>query len=71
MRDIFAWFETMKRKQNLASSLGPKRELGVTMYFSEIINLQFGKKKHRTLLCILLFFGIIVASLFLKNSYVF
>ena len=29
----------------------PKRKLGVTMHFSEIIKLQFGKKRH-TLLCI-------------------
>ena len=35
----------------------PKRKFGVTMHFSEIIKLQFGKKKTRhTLLCILLFF---------------
>ena len=30
----------------------PKRKLGVTMQFSEIIKLQFGKERH-TLLCIL------------------
>ena len=37
-----------------------KRKLGVTMHFSEIIKLQFGGKRH-TVLCILLFFRIIVA----------
>ena len=35
------------------------------MHYSEIIKLQFGKKRH-SLLCILLFFKIIVASLSLK-----
>ena len=43
----------MGRKQNLASALGyPKRKLGVTTQFSEIIKLEFGKERH-TLLCIL------------------
>ena len=37
----------------------PKRKLGVTMHFSEIMKLQFGKKLH-TLLCILLLFRTIV-----------
>ena len=37
----------------------PKRKVGVTMHFSEIIKLQFGKKRH-TLLCIALVFSIIV-----------
>ena len=37
----------------------PKRKLGVTMHFSEIIKLQFGEKRH-TLLCILLLFRIIM-----------
>ena len=37
----------------------PKRELGVTMHFSEIIKLQFGKEQH-TLLCILKLFTNIV-----------
>ena len=39
------------------------------MHYSEIIKLQFGKKKRHTLLCILLFFRIIVASLSLKNAW--
>ena len=33
----------------------PKRKLGVTMPFAEIIKLQFGKERH-TLLCILKLF---------------
>ena len=40
-------------------SLYPKRKLGVTMHFSEIIKLQFGKECH-TLLCILELFTNIV-----------
>ena len=35
----------------------PKRKLGVTTHFSEIIKLQFGKERH-TLLCILKLFNI-------------
>ena len=31
----------------------PKRKLGVTTHFSEIITLEFGKERH-TLLCILI-----------------
>ena len=66
---IFARFKTMRRKQNLASVFGiQKKKLGVTMHYSEIIKPQFGKKRH-TLLCILLFFRIIVASLSLKNAW--
>ena len=54
--------KTMQRKQDLANALGiqKERKLGVTMHFSEIIKLQFGKNRH-TLLCILLLFRIIVA----------
>ena len=40
------WFKTMQRKQNLASAFGIQKEnwgLGITMHFSEIIKLQFGK----------------------------
>ena len=37
----------------------PKRKLGVTMHFSEIIKLQFGKE-HLTVLCILKLFTNIV-----------
>ena len=63
------WFKTVRRKQNVASALGIQKEnLGVTMHFSEIIKLQFGKQRH-TLICILLFFRIIVASLSLKNAW--
>ena len=41
-------------------SLYPKRKLGVTTHFSEIIKLQFGKERH-TLLCILKLFTNIVS----------
>ena len=59
----------MRGKQNLASALGiQKRKFEVTMHYSEIIKLQFGKKRY-TLLCILLFFRIIVASLSLKKAW--
>ena len=46
----------------------PKRKLGATMHFSEIIEVQFAKKCH-TLLWILQLFRILIiaASLFLKN----
>ena len=47
-KDIFARFKTMRRKQNLACASGcPKRKLGVTTHFSEIIKLQFGKKRKK------------------------
>ena len=51
----------MRRKQNLASALGieKKKQFGVTMHYSEIIKLQFGKGRH-TLLCILKLFTNIV-----------
>ena len=59
----------MPRRQNLASALGIQKEkFGVTVHFSEITKLQFGKKCH-TLLCILLLFRITVASLSLKNAW--
>ena len=59
---IFVWFIATQEKQ---SDLGkgywnPKQKLGVTMHFSEIIKLQFGKK-FNTLLCILALFRILVA----------
>ena len=58
----------MRGKQNLASALGIQKEnLRVTVHFSEIIKVQFGKKKRHTLLCFVLFFRIIVAYLSLKN----
>ena len=40
-------------------SLYPKRKFGITMHFSEMIKLQFGKERH-TLLCILKLFTNIV-----------
>ena len=68
-RDIFAHFKTMRRKQNLASDFGFQKEnWGEIMHFSEIIKLQFGKKRP-TLLCILLLFRIIVTWLSLKNAW--
>ena len=58
---IFARFKTIRGKQNLTSTFGiQNRKLGITMHFSEIVKLQFGKKGH-TLLCILLLFRIIIA----------
>ena len=43
----------MWRKPNLASALVSQKEnWGVTMHFSGIIKLQFGKE-HNTVLCIL------------------
>ena len=57
------------RGLKLCRDLGIQKEnSGVTMHFSEIIKLQFGKKRH-TLLCILLVLRIIVASLSLKNAW--
>ena len=46
----------------------PKRKLGVTMHYSEIIKLQFDKKRH-TWLCILKLFTNIVHELSLKNAW--
>ena len=46
----------------------PKRKLGVTTHFSEIIELQFGKERH-TLLFILKLFTNIVYSLSSKNAW--
>ena len=43
----------------------PKRKLGVTMHFWEIIKLQFGKE-HHTLLCILKHFTNIIIIIFEK-----
>ena len=51
----------MQGKQNLVSAFNIQKEnWGVTVHFSEIIKLQFGKKCH-ILLCILLFFRTIIA----------
>ena len=46
----------------------PKRKLGVTMRFWEIIKLQFEKERH-TLLCILKLFTDIIHELSLKNAW--
>ena len=46
----------------------PKRKLGVTLHFLEIIKLQFEKKCH-TLLCILKLFTDIIHELSSKNAW--
>ena len=46
----------------------PKRKLGVTMHFLEIMKLQFEKQRH-TLLCILKLFTNIIHKLSLKNAW--
>ena len=46
----------------------PKRKLGVTTHFWEIIKLQFEKERH-TLLCILKLFTDIIHELSLKNAW--
>ena len=46
----------------------PRRKVGVTMHFSELIKLQFGNKRH-TLLCILKHFTNIVDQLSSKNAW--
>ena len=46
----------------------PKRKLGVTMHFREIIEFQFEKERH-TLLCILKLFTNINHELPLKNPW--
>ena len=45
----------------------PKRKLGLTMHFWEIIKLQFERERH-TLLCILKLFTHTIHELSLKNS---
>ena len=44
----------------------PKRKLGVTTHFSEIITLEFGKERH-TLLCILKLFTNILVINYLRK----
>ena len=59
-RNIFAWFKTIRIKQNLASALGIQKEnWEVTVHLSEIFKLQFAKERY-TLLCILKLFANIV-----------
>ena len=49
----FARFKTMWKKQSVSKGYrNPKRKLGVTTHFSEIIELKFGKKLPY-ILCIL------------------
>ena len=66
-RDIFARFKTMQGK-----SWYPKRKLEITMHFSEIIKIQFGKERH-TLPCILkrllINLFLLLDSLSLKNAW--
>ena len=62
----------MWRKPNLASALGIQKEnWGVTMHFSGIIKLQFGRQ-HNTVLCILKLLTNILdqLSLNLNNKYI-
>ena len=70
IQGYFARLKTIWRKQYMYSlskcSWYPKRKLDVTMYFSEVLKLRL--KKRRTLLCILLYFRLIVAKLSLKNA---
>ena len=57
---IFLTIQNYAEKTELSKcSWYPKRKLGVTIHFSEIIKLQFGKECH-TLLCILNVFTNIV-----------
>ena len=48
-----------EKAELIKCSCYPKRKLGVTTHFSEIIKLQFGKERY-TLLCILKLFTNIV-----------
>ena len=59
---FFARFKTLVRKQNSASAAGIQKENWgqPCIFFSEIIKLQYGKRRH-TLLCILRLFRITVA----------
>ena len=61
----------MRRKQNLASALGNQKEnLGYYAFFRPYKASIWEKKGGgQTLLCILLFFRIIVASLSLKDAW--
>ena len=60
IHDYFCAVQNYAEKTELSKfSWYPKRKLGVTMHFSEIIKLQLGKERH-TLLCILNHFTNIV-----------
>ena len=53
----------MRRKQNLASALGIQKEkLRVTMHFSKIIKLQFGKNAIH---CFVFYWGFFLFCLFI------
>jgi len=41
---MFARFKTVKKVDLSKGFQNPKRKLGVTVHFSEIIDLKFGKK---------------------------
>ena len=49
------WFMTVEKEDLGKGYQNPKRKLGVTTHFSEIIELKFGKKLPYTL-CILMLF---------------
>ena len=56
IQEYFCAVQNYSDKAKLSKcSWYPKRKLGVTMHFSEIIKLQFAKERH-TLLCILKLF---------------
>jgi len=52
---MFAQFMTVEKADLSKGYQNPKRKLGVTMHFSEIIELKFGKKLPY-ILCILMLF---------------
>ena len=60
IQEYFSAVQNYSDKAELSKcSWYPKRKLGVTMHFSEIIKLHFAKERH-TLLCILKLFTNIV-----------
>jgi len=56
-KGIFEWLMTIWKKQILASGIRipPQKKWGVTVHFSEIIELKFGKKMPY-ILCLLKLF---------------
>ena len=60
-RVFFARFKTVEKAELSKCSWYPKRKLGVTTHFSEIIKLQLGKEPH-TLLCTLKILQILLVN---------
>ena len=56
----------MHRKQNSVNALGIRKKLGITMHFSEIIKLQFGRNTilHVLKLCIFISNKCIITPIF-------